>query len=86
MMVAMGFFGNKEDLGLEGSGTVLQVGPDVTDIDILEYNAQDVIQDECGVRKSYLEIEPNVVHLDLNLSLTQLIGRLFLSPVKSMTS
>jgi D-arabinose 1-dehydrogenase-like Zn-dependent alcohol dehydrogenase len=32
MMVAMGFFGNKEDLGLEGSGIVLQVGPDVTDI------------------------------------------------------
>lgn len=31
-MVAMGFFGNKEDLGLEGSGIVLQVGPDVTDI------------------------------------------------------
>ncbi|CAG8116949.1 unnamed protein product [Penicillium nalgiovense] len=32
MMVAMGFFGNKEDLGLEGSGIVLQVGPDVADI------------------------------------------------------
>ncbi|OQE36960.1 hypothetical protein PENCOP_c011G07769 [Penicillium coprophilum] len=31
MMVAMGFFGNKEDLGLEGSGIVLQVGADVTD-------------------------------------------------------
>lgn len=31
-MVAMGFFGNKEDLGLEGSGIVLQVGPDVADI------------------------------------------------------
>ncbi|KAJ5566490.1 hypothetical protein N7535_008128 [Penicillium sp. DV-2018c] len=34
MMVAMGFFGTKEDLGLEGSGTVLQIGPDVTDISI----------------------------------------------------
>jgi hypothetical protein len=32
MMVAMGFFGTKEDIGLEGSGTVLQVGPDVTEI------------------------------------------------------
>lgn len=31
-MVAMGFFGNKEDLGLEGSGIVLQVGPSVTDM------------------------------------------------------
>lgn len=30
-MVAMGFFGSKEDLGLEGSGIVLQVGSDVTD-------------------------------------------------------
>ncbi|KAJ5520916.1 Acyl transferase/acyl hydrolase/lysophospholipase [Penicillium fimorum] len=34
MMVAMGFFGNKEDLGLEGSGIVLQVGADVTDITV----------------------------------------------------
>lgn len=34
MMVAMGFFGNKEDLGLEGSGIVLQVGPGVTDITV----------------------------------------------------
>ncbi|KAJ5124866.1 Acyl transferase/acyl hydrolase/lysophospholipase [Penicillium bovifimosum] len=34
MMVAMGFFGTKEDLGLEGSGTVLQVGQDVTEISI----------------------------------------------------
>ncbi|KAJ5781109.1 hypothetical protein N7457_006269 [Penicillium paradoxum] len=34
MMVAMGFFGNKEDLGLEGTGIVLQVGHDVTDITI----------------------------------------------------
>lgn len=33
-MVAMGFFGNKEDLGLEGSGIVLQVGRDVIDIRI----------------------------------------------------
>lgn len=33
-MVAMGFFGNKEDLGLEGSGIVLQVGPGVTDITV----------------------------------------------------
>ncbi|CAI7590788.1 unnamed protein product [Penicillium glandicola] len=32
MMVAIGFFGNKEDLGLEGSGIVLQVGANVTDI------------------------------------------------------
>jgi NADPH:quinone reductase-like Zn-dependent oxidoreductase len=31
MMVAMGFFGSKEDLGLEGSGVVLQVGSDVTE-------------------------------------------------------
>ncbi|KAJ5371780.1 Acyl transferase/acyl hydrolase/lysophospholipase [Penicillium concentricum] len=29
MMVAMGFFGSKEDLGLEGSGIVLQVGLDI---------------------------------------------------------
>ncbi|KAJ5424596.1 Acyl transferase/acyl hydrolase/lysophospholipase [Penicillium cf. griseofulvum] len=34
MMVAMGFFGNKEDLGLEGSGKVLQVGAGVTDITV----------------------------------------------------
>ncbi|CRL24691.1 Beta-ketoacyl synthase [Penicillium camemberti] len=34
MMVAMGFFGNKEDLGLEGSGIVLQVGPGVTGITV----------------------------------------------------
>ncbi|OQE07131.1 hypothetical protein PENVUL_c015G06149 [Penicillium vulpinum] len=34
MMVAMGFFGNKEDLGLEGSGIVLQVGAEVTDITV----------------------------------------------------
>lgn len=34
MMVAMGFFGSKEDLGLEGSGIVLQVGRDVMDIQI----------------------------------------------------
>ncbi|KGO46306.1 Acyl transferase/acyl hydrolase/lysophospholipase [Penicillium expansum] len=34
MMVAMGFFGNKEDLGLEGSGIVLRVGADVTDITV----------------------------------------------------
>lgn len=33
-MVAMGFFGNKEDLGLEGSGIVLRVGADVTDITV----------------------------------------------------
>ena len=33
-MVAMGFFGSKEDLGLEGSGIVLQVGADVTDITV----------------------------------------------------
>lgn len=33
-MVSMGFFGNKEDLGLEGSGIVLQVGPDVTGITV----------------------------------------------------
>jgi NADPH:quinone reductase-like Zn-dependent oxidoreductase len=32
MMVGMGFFGSKEDLGLEGSGIVLQVGSDVTDL------------------------------------------------------
>jgi NADPH:quinone reductase-like Zn-dependent oxidoreductase len=34
MMVAMGFFGNKENLGLEGSGIVLQVAADVTDITV----------------------------------------------------
>lgn len=30
----MGFFGNKEDLGLEGSGVVLHVGSDVTGIHV----------------------------------------------------
>lgn len=30
----MGFFGNKEDLGLEGSGVVLQVGSDVRGIHV----------------------------------------------------
>ncbi|CAG8034304.1 unnamed protein product [Penicillium salamii] len=29
MMVSMGFFGSKEDLGLEGSGSILRVGPEV---------------------------------------------------------
>jgi NADPH:quinone reductase-like Zn-dependent oxidoreductase len=34
MMVAMGFFGIKEELGLEGSGIVIRVGSDVTDFSV----------------------------------------------------
>lgn len=35
-MVAMGFFGNKEDLGLEGSGVILRVGADVKEFSVGE--------------------------------------------------
>ena len=36
MMVAMGFFGDKRDLGLEGSGVILQIGADVKQLSVGE--------------------------------------------------
>lgn len=36
MMVAMGFFGDKRDLGLEGSGVILRIGADVKHLSVGE--------------------------------------------------